>query len=248
MKILGISGSPRAAATEYALEIALSAAHAIPGVETEQINLRGKSLNYCLGCYRCQEANAPRCMVFDDDINLIYPKIVEADALLLASPVYNMGVSPLLQTLFQRLKPLGHYTKSGEFALKLAAGIAVGGNRNGGQESTLISLNNIILSLGMINLSCGVFAYNGAAIWSNDRKKKGVDDDHIGVTQLEMLGRRVAIVTKVIQTGAKSLTEIEPVQLLGFSNHASYIQRITSFLNRNDIEPTVLKDKRQDRS
>ena len=46
VKILGVCGSPRKAATEYALRQALDAASQVPGVEVELVTLRGKKLTF----------------------------------------------------------------------------------------------------------------------------------------------------------------------------------------------------------
>lgn len=234
VKILGLCGSPRKGATEYALGVALDAAAEIKNVETEQINLRGKKLNYCLHCGACEEKNTLFCPVFDDDITKLYDKILSADGLILASPVYHMGVSALLQTVFQRLKPLGKFCRQGRFSLKVGAGIAVGGRRNGGQETTLVAINNIMLSLSMINLSGGVFAYNGAAVWSNDRKGQGVKDDIEGTRAIKVIGRRVAVLATLLNSTFSNEENIfSKAQLMGFANEADRDEGVYAFYHRS---------------
>lgn len=102
VKIVGISGSPRSAATEYALKQALEAAGEVEGVETSFYSLKGRRLNFCIHCDRCVNEGADRCVIYKDDMNELYDPFYEADGYIIASPVYEMGVTgQLLQSLLR---------------------------------------------------------------------------------------------------------------------------------------------------
>lgn len=68
-----------------------------------KINIRDIKLNFCLGCRDCY--NYGDC-VQNDDMNKIYPKILEADVLVFATPIYFGEMSGSLKTFIDRMYPL----------------------------------------------------------------------------------------------------------------------------------------------
>jgi multimeric flavodoxin WrbA len=90
LKILGICGSPRRGGnTEVLLEEALKGAHGA-GAEVEEIFLRDKTISPCLEIYGCKKDG--RCVI-EDDFHEVAEKMVQADALILASPIFFYTVS-----------------------------------------------------------------------------------------------------------------------------------------------------------
>jgi multimeric flavodoxin WrbA len=109
MKILGICSSPRVEGnTNYYLNLALEEAR-IKGADTEIINLAGKKISGCQGCYGCVEAK--KCVI-NDDFQEIFEKIVEADGILLASPVYHSSITPELKSVLDRAGFSGRWAKN----------------------------------------------------------------------------------------------------------------------------------------
>ena len=99
MKVLGFSGSPRANGnTELLLKELLRGAGEA-GAETELIRVIKVRFDPCISCNRCFETG--RCEV-EDNFQPIYDKIAEADHIVLASPIYFMGVSAWAKTLIDR--------------------------------------------------------------------------------------------------------------------------------------------------
>ncbi len=101
VKILALFGSPRKKGNSTLL-----ANHIILGAESrgaiiESIYLNGLNIKPCQGCYACQEENSRGCAV-DDDMQGIYPKITEADALIIASPVYWFTMSAQTKIFMDR--------------------------------------------------------------------------------------------------------------------------------------------------
>lgn len=233
VRILGISGSPRKGATQYCVQEALLAATEIVGINTEFIDLRGKEIHPCIHCNRCIEKQLDYCPTFSDDMRGYYEVILHSDGFILGSPVYQMNVTAQMQAFINRLRPLGHYITKGHWATKVGGAIAVGGMRNGGQETTLESLNNFFLCNGMIVVSGGIFAYNGAAVWSNDKKEQGAREDKIGMDSVRVLGRRVGVIAKILKIGLVNLEEeIEGATLVGFPNRDELKEKIEKFFNR----------------
>ena len=84
--------------------VASLAAHVLKGAEkvgaeTEMINLYDYDLLYCRGCWACETKK--RC-VLGDDFGEIFKKVLEADILVLAAPVYWSNVPGIMKTFFDR--------------------------------------------------------------------------------------------------------------------------------------------------
>jgi len=98
--ILGLSGSPRRGGnSETLLDEALRGA-AAAGAETEKIVASTfRKLSPCVNCGHCLKTGFCRVQ---DDMQDIYPKLDRADGLVVASPIYFMGVSAFLKILIDR--------------------------------------------------------------------------------------------------------------------------------------------------
>ncbi|MGI9952609.1 flavodoxin family protein [Moorellaceae bacterium AZ2] len=194
VRILGICGSPRRGATEYVLEKALEVARTLDGVETEMVLLRQKKLHFCLHCDRCITEGVLYCPVHDDDVKEILDKFLQADGYILASPVYLMGMTGQMATLFNRFRPLYTVLKANPefFFNKVGGAIAVGGTRNGGQEATINCLLGVYHTYGINVVNGGIGIYSGASVWSKDRKAEGAREDEIGMKNACTVALRVA--------------------------------------------------------
>ena len=85
MKVLGVLGSPRIGGnSDILLDWALAGARDT-GAEVEKINLSQKKISGCLDCTKCNEAGV--CAI-KDDMQDLYPKVLEAGAILHSVPVY----------------------------------------------------------------------------------------------------------------------------------------------------------------
>jgi multimeric flavodoxin WrbA len=107
MKVVGICGSPRKGNTEWMLGKLLEEV-AQSGVETELILLRKLAIKSCDGCLSCELGGKERkglCKI-QDDMQQIYPKLVEADGWALGTPVYFELLSGLLKNFMDRTCPI----------------------------------------------------------------------------------------------------------------------------------------------
>jgi len=98
-KVIGIFGSPRQNGNS---DILLNSA--IRGVETngvdiERIIVRDLKIAPCNSCGGCWEKGV---CVIDDDMQKIYSRLVDADGIMVASPIYFMGVSAQLKAFIDR--------------------------------------------------------------------------------------------------------------------------------------------------
>ncbi len=109
MKLLALNGSPRADGNTFRyLTMILERAKSL-GAETELIQLADKNLRGCRGCYECIAAK--RCTL-DDDFQGIFPKMAEADAILLGSPVYHSSITAELKAVLDRAGFSGRWAKN----------------------------------------------------------------------------------------------------------------------------------------
>ena len=162
--ILGLCGSPRGQATEHVLEVALKMLEE-RGLETRLWTVRGKRIGFCAHCDSCLGGGG---CVIQDDVQEVYPLLREAEGIIIASPVYNGGVSAQIKAVMDRTRAL---LASDPDALRGKPGmaIAVGGDRTGGQELALQQISTYYTINGVLTLSGGFFGANlGASFWSKD--------------------------------------------------------------------------------
>ena len=105
MKILAINGSPRKNwNTATILNSALDGAIAV-GAQTELIHLYDLNFKGCLSCFSCKLKDGisyGKCAT-NDELTPILRKAEEADAIILASPIYLGAVSGAMKSLLERL-------------------------------------------------------------------------------------------------------------------------------------------------
>lgn len=101
--VLIISTSPRKGSNSEALADAFAAGAQEAGHTVESVSLRGKDIQFCHGCFVCQETQ--RCVIHDDADEL-RQKALEADVLVFATPIYYYEMSGQLKTLLDRFNPL----------------------------------------------------------------------------------------------------------------------------------------------
>jgi multimeric flavodoxin WrbA len=111
IKVLGISGSPhRHGNTETLLDSFLDGAKSA-GASVEKVVLRDLDYSPCRGCNACHKTG--ECIVRDDAI-MLFDKILNIDAIAVASPIYSMGITAELKGLIDR----GQYLWARKFILK----------------------------------------------------------------------------------------------------------------------------------
>jgi len=126
------------------------------GFDTEFYTIRGKNIGFCQHCNYCLRKK--KCRV-KDDMFLLYPLLEKADGLILATPVYNGGVSAQMKAVMDRCRAL-LVADSDAFRRKIGMGIAVGGDRAGGQELALQQIITFYVLNGVVPVSGGAFGAN----------------------------------------------------------------------------------------
>lgn len=147
MKVLAINGSPRQNGnTKLIIERVFQPLQEA-GIETELFQLGGKPVHGCTACGKCRQVKDQRCHIKNDTINLAIEKMLEADAIILGSPVYFADVSTEMKAL---IDVSGYVTRGNGHLLKRKIGAGVLAVRRGGQLHAFETLNNFFLISQMI--------------------------------------------------------------------------------------------------
>lgn len=103
MKVLAINGSPRKKGNTEELLRAVVKGMEAAGGEVEVVRLTDLYIQGCIGCGGCDKAG--EC-VLEDDMQELYPKILEAKRIVLASPIYFYGITSQTKAFVDRNQAL----------------------------------------------------------------------------------------------------------------------------------------------
>ena len=102
-KVILISTSLRRGSNSDMLADRFAEGAVSAGNEVEKISLAGKNIQFCKGCLACQKLG--RCVI-DDDVNGIMAKVLEADVICWATPIYYYEMSGQMKTLIDRMNAM----------------------------------------------------------------------------------------------------------------------------------------------
>jgi multimeric flavodoxin WrbA len=117
------------------------------GIETELVQLAGKRIDGCKACFACRKNKDKRCANNTDDVNKYIEKMLEADAIILGSPVYFANMSSGLKALIERA---GFVAGANDKMFKRKIGAAVVAARRAGAVFTFDAINHFFLINEMI--------------------------------------------------------------------------------------------------
>lgn len=103
IKVLGIMGSPRRQSnTEILLDKALEGGREA-GAEVEKVLVSKLKISPCLEIYACLKDG--NCAI-KDDMQLLYDKLLEADHIIFASPIFFYGITSQAKAVVDRCQAL----------------------------------------------------------------------------------------------------------------------------------------------
>ena len=112
MKILVLNGSPKKRSDTMVLTnsflLGIKSVNR-DDINIEMINVIEKNIKPCLGCFKCWENKNDRCVI-DDDQNEIIKKYIEADVIIFSFPLYGYAVPSHLKAVMDRFIPLNKMT------------------------------------------------------------------------------------------------------------------------------------------
>ena len=99
-KVLILSGSPRRGGNSDLLCDEFMRGAKESGNEVEKINVAEKNIGYCRACYYCQRSDG-KCII-KDDMSDVLQKLIDADVIVLSSPVYFYSIAAQLKAVIDR--------------------------------------------------------------------------------------------------------------------------------------------------
>lgn len=189
MKVIAFNGSARkdgntAILINHALEEIKK-----EGIETELVQLAGKTMKGCIACRKCAENKDRRCAVDNDFLNTCLEMMLPAEGIILGSPTYFTDVSAEMKALIDRA---GIVAKSNGDMFKRKAGAAVVAMRRAGSIHAFDTINHFFTISQMI--------IPGSSYWNVGigRDKGEVAKDDEGIQTMKTLGRNMAWLVKKI--------------------------------------------------
>ena len=180
MKAIGIVGSPRKNGnTEILTKHTLKAIEE-EGIDTELIRLADLEIKPCVACMACKEEEY--CPI-EDDLWPVYIKMKEADAIILATPVYYGSATAHIKALMDRTGYIAEWNGR-VFEGKVGGPLAVAGRE--GQNFTIAQLAYWFYYMGCI--------VPGSTSWNIafGREKGDVEKDQKGLETVWNFGKNVA--------------------------------------------------------
>lgn len=178
-----------------------------PGeAEHEVVNLRDLHIEPCKACAVCGKSKKdgkflPCARADEDDVQMVLDKMVAADGLLVATPVYFGLPSDLFSRFIMRTRVLRH--QDFKLANKSLGVMATAGRRSGGAETCIISTWLPFIRNGCLLVGNGDGTSQfGAYGWAGARGH--ILSDEWGLEQGFQTAERVFTVAKVIKAGVEA--------------------------------------------
>ncbi len=187
MKVVAFNGSPRKEGNTAALIKHVLAELEKEGIETEVVQLGGKSIHGCIACSKCYENADKKCVIDKDMVNEYIEKMLEADGIILASPTYFADLTPELKALIDRA---GFVAKANNEMFKHKVGAAVVAVRRAGSIHVFDSINHFFTISQMI--------IPGSSYWNMGMglDEGDVEKDEEGIRTMQILGQNMAWLLK----------------------------------------------------
>ncbi|HII00574.1 TPA: flavodoxin family protein [Methanosarcinaceae archaeon] len=189
MKVIAFNGSPRKEGNTAKLIEHVFSELEKEGIETEMVQLGGKSIHGCIACMKCFENKDKKCVIEKDIVNDCIAKMAEADGIILATPTYFADLTPEIKALIDRA---GMVAIANDALLKRKMGAAVVAVRRAGAVHAFDSINHFYTISQMI--------IPGSSYWNMGIgfEEGDVENDEEGVNTMENLGQNMAWLLKKI--------------------------------------------------
>ncbi len=189
MKVLAINGSARKDGnTALLINMVFEELHG-EGIETEMVQLSGQVIEPCKACWAC--GGKGTCVHKKDLFQEIYEKMIQADGILLGSPVYTANISANMQAFVERASVVGDMNRS-ENLLRHKVGAAVTAARRGGALNALDAMTHFFMLQDMFIV--------GSSYWpmAYGRMPGEVKEDQEGMETMKNLGQNMAYLLKAL--------------------------------------------------
>lgn len=166
------------------------------GWETETVRIGAKPMSGCIACMQCYKLKNTRCSVTKDAFNDIFARMLEADAIILGTPIYFTDVTAELKALIDRAGVVAG-ANGNRFAGKIGAGVMA--VRRGGATHAFDTINHLFLKSAML--------VPGSRYWNMayGQNEGDVQNDKEGMANMTNLGEMIAWLGKCIAPHMDSL-------------------------------------------
>jgi multimeric flavodoxin WrbA len=190
MKVVAFNGSPRRNGNTKILIETIFSVLEKEEIETEIIQLGNKLVHGCTACAKCKEIQNGRCHIKNDHLNFCIEKMIEADGIIIGSPVYFADVTTEVKAL---IDIAGYVVRANGHLLKRKVGAGIVAVRRGGALPTFDTMNNFFLINQMI--------VPGSSYWNFaiGRNPGDVLNDAEGMQTMHDLGENMAWLLKKVQ-------------------------------------------------
>lgn len=193
MKVIAINGSARKDGnTAIIIEKIFEELNAA-GIETEMIQFAGNIIEPCKACWACGGQN--NCVHKKDMFTEVYEKMLDADGIILGSPVYSANISANMQAFLERAAVVGDMNQDGK-NMKHKVGIAIASARRAGSLHAVDAMNHFFLNHEMFIV--------GSTYWNiaYGQMPGDVLNDEEGISTMKNLGKNMAfLLNKLNQKG-----------------------------------------------
>ncbi len=203
MKVVGFNGSPRRVGNTASSITAVFTELEKAGIETEMVHVGKERVQGCIACMVCAKKQDETCALKDDPVNEWVQKIKKADGILLGSPVYFAGVAGTMKSFLDRAFFVS--TVNGSL-FRHKVGAAVAAVRRSGGLPTINGLNHYINYAEMIMPSSNYWNV------AHGLMPGEIEQDEEGVQIMEVLGRNMAWVMKLVEHGKEAVPAPAPVR------------------------------------
>ena len=189
MKVLAINSSARKDGNTALLIHTVFEELKKEGIETEMVQLAGKVIEPCKACWAC--GGKKNCVHKKDMVQEIYEKMVQADGILLGSPVYTANISANMQAFLERASVVADMNRD-EKLLRHKVGAAATAARRGGALNALDAMNHFFMLQDMFIV--------GSSYWpiAYGRMPGEVKEDQEGIETMKNLGQNMAYLLKAL--------------------------------------------------
>jgi multimeric flavodoxin WrbA len=193
LKVVAINGSPRADGNTSILIRHVLDELESEGIATELVRIGGRTVRGCTDCRRCLENRDRRCVVDDDLVNDCIERMIEADGIVLGSPVYFLDVTAEMKALIDRAGIVSR-ANGGLFRRKVATAAAA--VRRSGANHTVDTMLHFLLYSGMIT--------PGPPVIGVGKEIGDVLRDEEGLARARAAGQEMAWLLKTIASAART--------------------------------------------
>jgi multimeric flavodoxin WrbA len=215
VKIVAVNGSLVSGGNVGALlDHALSEYDGRSDVEVTRFELSSMEIGPCRHCNWCiNKQKQGRFCAEKDDMWGVYPTLVEADGIIIATPVHFGRLSGATADFIDRLRVFVHGNVArGAMRNKVGGALAVAWFRNAGVETALISITAAFNALGMVVATPDLGVWGGGAFSSLEGTGRTVEgqkvlviEDEPGMASARSTASRVAELAALLEAGNISL-------------------------------------------